>query len=93
MASNTGWRNSPDRGQSLSDYLLAPSSTAESAIIREVVPGNDTVILKAQATVSGSVWLRSTTLIPSSWQRLFDSDGLPLDFCGASELPLAQSCW
>ena len=53
MISNTGWTNSADAGAEVHFSGLAPTSNAESAILREVVPGNFTVILKSPSNASG----------------------------------------
>jgi len=52
MQSNTGWTNSPDSVQ-ISSSGLAPTNSAESAIVAGLPPGNYTAILRSPSNSTG----------------------------------------
>jgi hypothetical protein len=52
MQSNTGWMNSPDSTE-ISSSGLAPTNSAESAIVAGLAPGNYTAILRSPSNSTG----------------------------------------
>jgi hypothetical protein len=52
IASNDNWKDSPERSQ-IEATGVAPTDDRESAILRTLVPGNYTVVLKGSANTTG----------------------------------------
>jgi hypothetical protein len=69
IAANDNWQNDPQSSQLAADHL-APSNSAEAAVLRTLDPGSYTVVVRPANSQSGIGLVEAYDLSPSSNSRL-----------------------